>query len=77
MREPYVPDLELLALLYRNHPRWALWLPLSPGGPWTAVRPAGSRPPGPGVPLLWVSAATAAELGERMRNTGTALKPGG
>ena len=29
------------------------------------------------VPLLWVSAATSAELGERMRNAGTALKPGG
>jgi hypothetical protein len=41
------------------------------GGP-----PGWARPPGPGVSLLWVSAATAAELGERMRNADTALKPG-
>jgi hypothetical protein len=77
MEDPRVLDSGLLGLLYRDHPRWALWPPVSPGGRWTAVRPAGSRLPGPGVPLLWVSAATAVELGERMRNADTALKPGG
>lgn len=39
--------------LYRDHPRWAVWLP-APGGGWAAVRPAGSHPPGPEVPMLWV-----------------------
>jgi len=42
--------------LYRDHPRWAVWLP-APGGGQAAVRPADSRPPGPEVPMLWVQAA--------------------
>ena len=37
------------------------------GRAWTAVRPASARTPGPGLPMLWVHAATAAELADRMR----------
>jgi hypothetical protein len=54
-----------LVALYRDHPRWAVWLP-APGGQWAAARPAGSRPPGPEMPLIWVDAGTPAELGARM-----------
>jgi hypothetical protein len=65
-----------VALLHRDHPRWAAWVP-APGGEWAAVRPAGSRPPGPDVPMLWVFAATAAELGERMSRADAGLSPSG
>jgi hypothetical protein len=70
MGEPPAPDAETLAILaalYHDHPRWAIWLPQS-GGHWTAVRPAGSRPPSAQSPILWVRADTSTELGERMRN---------
>jgi hypothetical protein len=69
--------LAVIAALHREHARWAVWRPQSASGRWTAVRPAGSRPPGPEVPLLWVSATTAAGLGERMREADATLKPGG
>ena len=75
MGQPPAPDAEtlgMLAVLYRDHPRWAVWLPL-PGGQWTAVRPAGSRPPAAQSPMLWVRADTPAELGERIRNADGAL----
>lgn len=78
-RAEEVMDAETLAvitILYQEHSRWAVWPPLSASGQWTAVRPAGSRPPGPEVPLLWVSAATAAGLGKRMRDADAALEPG-
>ena len=65
-----------VALLHRDHPRWAVWVPAA-GGEWAAVRPAGSRPPGPEVPMLWVSAATAAELGGRMSRADAGLSPSG
>ena len=55
---------EVVGLL-RDHPRWAVWLPAG-GTVWTAVRPAGSRLPGPEVPLLWVNAGTAGDLGRLM-----------
>lgn len=66
----------VVAALCRDHPRWAVWPPASPGGQWTAVRPAGSRSPGPEVPMVWVQAATTVELGEGMRHADAALKPG-
>jgi hypothetical protein len=56
---------EVVGLL-RDHPRWAIWLPAD-GGAWTAVRPAGSRPPGPDVPLLWAHGSTAAALAGKLR----------
>jgi hypothetical protein len=56
---------EVVGLL-RDHPRWAIWLPAGSGG-WTAVRPAGSRPPGPDVPLLWAHGSTAATLAGKLR----------
>ena len=73
-------DAETLAAvmaLYREHSRWAVWPPLMPFGPWTAVRVAGSRAPGPELPLVWVAAATATELSARMRHADGALRPGG
>jgi hypothetical protein len=65
-----------VALLHRDHARWAVWVPAA-GGEWAAVRPAGSRPPGPEVPMLWVCAATAAELGGRMSRADAGLSPSG
>jgi len=70
-----VPDPELLAVLTalcRDHPRWAVWLPL-PGGPWIAVRPAGSRPPSPQMPMLWACADTSVELADRMQRSDESL----
>ena len=65
-----------VALLHRDYPLWAVWVPAA-GGEWAAVRPAGSRPPGPEVPMLWVSAATAAELSGRMSRADAGLSPSG
>jgi hypothetical protein len=67
--------LAAIVTLHQEHPRWAVWPPLSPGGQWTAVRVAGSRPPGPESPLLWVHAESAGQLGQRMRNANGALEP--
>jgi hypothetical protein len=61
--------------LYRDHPQWAVWLP-APGSGWAAVRPAGARPPGPEVPMIWVHADSADELGARMRQADSGLSPG-
>jgi len=44
------------------------------GGEWTAVRPAGSRPPTIQMPMLWVRADTSVELGERMRRADETLR---
>jgi hypothetical protein len=66
--------LAALAALYREHPRWAVWLP-PPGGQWTAVRVAGSRPPSPDLPMLWVRAITSQELAHRMRRLDATLEP--
>ena len=63
-----------VVVLYRDHPRWAVWMPVA-GGEWAAVRPAGSRPPGPEVPMLWVHAGTAADLRGRMSRADARLSP--
>jgi hypothetical protein len=65
-----------VAVLHRDHQRWAVWVPAA-GGEWAAARPAGSRPPGPDVAMLWVRAGTAAELGARMSRVDEGLPPSG
>jgi hypothetical protein len=64
-----------VAVLLHTHPQWAVWLPVG-DREWTAVRPAGSRPPDPEVPMVWVRARTAGELAAMMRRTDAQL-PGG
>jgi hypothetical protein len=64
-----------VAILLRTHPQWAIWRPAS-GGEWTAVRPAGSSPPSPEIPMIWVRAATAGELADIMRRADSQLLPG-
>jgi hypothetical protein len=66
------------AVLLHAHPHWAVWLPAD-GRAWTAVRPAGSMPPGPDAPTIWVRADTADELAVRMTRADSALSggPGG
>jgi hypothetical protein len=59
--------------LYREFPAWAVWLP-DGGRPWTAVRPASARVPGPELQMTWVSAATAADLAGRMRRADAQLR---
>jgi len=70
-----VRSLAEAAVLLRAFPRWAVWLPAD-GGTWTAVRPAGSIPPGPEAPMLWLRAGTAAELAALMRAADARLTPG-
>jgi hypothetical protein len=70
------PTLAEVAVLHRDHPRWAIWVPAE-GGEWAAARPAGLRPPGPEVPMLWVRASTAAELGRRMSRVDAGLSASG
>jgi hypothetical protein len=60
--------------LHREFPAWAVWLP-SPAGSWAAARPASGRAPGPGLPMVWVHAGTAARLAERMRRVEQQLAP--
>jgi hypothetical protein len=57
----HVRALAQAALVMHDHPAWAVWLPAHGSG-WTATRPAGSRPPGPNLPMLWVHADTAEQL---------------
>jgi hypothetical protein len=64
---------ETVALCW-DHPQWAVWRP-APGGRWVAVRPAGSRPPGPELATVWVQADSAGELDARMRRADGALVP--
>jgi hypothetical protein len=59
-------------VLHREFPAWALWLPHG-SSPWTAVRPASARAPGPDLPMIWVHADTAAELAARMRSADAQL----
>ena len=54
-----------VVVLHREFPAWAVWLP-ERGRPWTAVRPASARAPGPDLPMVWVH-GTAADLAGRMR----------
>jgi hypothetical protein len=58
--------------LHREFPAWAIWLP-SHSSTWTALRPASTRAPEPGLPMVWAQAATAAELAERMRDVDAQL----
>jgi hypothetical protein len=62
-------------VLYREFPAWAVWLPHG-GRPWTAVRPASARAPGPDLPVVWTQARTATELAALMRRADAALAPG-
>lgn len=74
-----VADARALAeavTLHWDHPRWAVWLPAAGGGVWTAVRPVSARLPGPEMPMVWVRADTAQELGARMQQADAGLSPG-
>jgi hypothetical protein len=64
-----------IAVLSHAYPWWAVWRPTR-GGTWT-MRPAGSVPPGPEVPMVWVRAGTAAELANLMQAADAQLPPGG
>jgi hypothetical protein len=70
-----VRSLAEVAVLARAYPRWAVWLP-GGGREWVAVRPAGSMLPGPEAPMVWVRAASAGELAERMGAADATLGPG-
>ena len=59
-------------VLHREFPAWAMWPPYR-GRAWTAVRPASARAPGPDLPMVWVHAATSAELADRMRGVDAQL----
>src|SRR5690242_3761794 len=69
-----VRDLIEAVVLMRAFPRWAIWRPVA-GGVWTAVCPATSRPPGPELPMVWVSAAAAGELAGTMRRAESQIAP--
>jgi hypothetical protein len=60
--------------LHRDFPAWAVWLPHA-GRPWIAVRPASARIPGPDLPMIWTTAATAPELAARMESVDAQLAP--
>jgi hypothetical protein len=62
-------------VLHREFPAWAVWLP-DRGRPWIAVRPASARAAGPELPMIFVRAGTAAELGAWMRRADAGLSPG-
>jgi hypothetical protein len=62
-------------VLHREFPAWAVWLP-DRGRSWIAVRAASARVPGPELPMLWLRAGSAAELGVRMRQADVGLSPG-
>jgi hypothetical protein len=61
-----------VVVLYCEFPAWAVWLPHG-ARQWTAVRPASARAPGPDLPMIWVQAATPAELADRMRSVDAQL----
>lgn len=63
--------IEVIAL-HQEFPAWAVWLP-STGNGWAAVRPASSRAPGPDLPMVWLHAATSAELAAGMRRVDAQL----
>lgn len=63
-----------LVLLHQEFPAWAVWPPFQ--GVWSAIRPASSRPPGPGLPMLWVRGESAQQLAERMRDSDWQLTQG-
>ena len=61
-------------LLLSEFPAWAVWLPHR-GRSWTAVRPASARAPSAELPMIWVHAATPAELAGRMRDVNAQVAP--
>jgi hypothetical protein len=67
---PFAPKegtaLAEAVILMRDHPQWAIWLPVR-GGDWTAIRPATSRPPAPELPTIWIHAGSASELARLMQ----------
>jgi hypothetical protein len=69
-----VRGLAEVAVLSRAYPCWAIWRPIAHGA-WTAVRVAGSAPPGPEAPMVWVRARTAGELAALMRAADAQLPP--
>jgi hypothetical protein len=76
--EAGITDARVIAemvALYRDHPRWAVWLP-RPGGEWVAARSAGPQSAGPEMAMIWVRAGTSSELGRRMDQADESLTPG-
>jgi hypothetical protein len=73
---PGAQALAEVVSLYLDHPLWAVWPPIGQRA-WVAVRPAGSHPPAPEVPMVWVAAETAVELGVRMHAADSGLAPPG
>ena len=61
-------------VLQSEFPAWAVWLPHR-GRSWTAVRPASARAPSADLPMIWVHAATPAELADRMRDVDAQVAP--
>ena len=61
-------------VLQSEFPAWAVWLPHQ-GRSWTAVRPASARAPSADLPMIWVHAATPAELADRMRDVDAQVAP--
>ena len=61
-----VRDIIEVIGLHREFPAWAVWLP-DGRRRWIAVRPASSRAARPDLPMIWVQAATAADLADQMR----------
>jgi hypothetical protein len=64
-----------IIVLHVQFPAWAVWPPRR-GRSWTAIRPASSQLPGPDLPMIWVHAATASELGDQMRRADVQLTAG-
>jgi hypothetical protein len=64
---------EMIALC-REFPAWAVWM-ADGSRPWTAIRVASARAPGPRVPVIWTNAATATQLADRMRRAEAQLSP--
>lgn len=62
-------------VLLRDFPAWAIWLP-DHAGTWIAARPASNRPPGPEVPMLWVTSPTSGGLADRMSAAEAGLQRG-
>lgn len=54
-----------LTALHLSFPAWGIWPPAN--GQWTAIRPASTRPPAPDLPMIWLQAATPAQLAAMMR----------
>jgi len=64
-----------VGFLARAFPQRAVWRQ-GDGVWWIAVRAAGSMPPCPEAPMVWVRAETAAGLAGRMRAADSGLSPG-